>query len=183
LLNLFHITPYPGALALVYFSGHGAQAPVPRESGGFDIEDFLIPARSSLTRESDAQYEAIGQARIEDTAIDRRVITLIDNLVDQASPGIDLYSSFGFNADMKHCVGDALGVDESQRSHTKVRAGDGWESAACLAIQAGDRSCVDLTELAGVPSGRRGLVGIAGGAPSAVTWRRRQWRARWTPWI
>jgi formylglycine-generating enzyme required for sulfatase activity len=53
----------PGAVALVYFSGHGAQAPAPGD--GKQMENYLIPARSELADESDAQYQAIGQKRIE----------------------------------------------------------------------------------------------------------------------
>lgn len=54
-----------GALALVYYSGHGAQAAVPLDSGGVDVENFLIPARTDLVREADARYKAISQSRFE----------------------------------------------------------------------------------------------------------------------
>lgn len=45
---------HPRATAVVCLSGHGAQAPIPRDGGGFDVENFLIPTRSDLSRESDA---------------------------------------------------------------------------------------------------------------------------------
>jgi uncharacterized caspase-like protein len=53
----------PGAMALVFYSGQGAQAPAPGD--GKQMENYLIPARSELADESDAQYQAIGQERIE----------------------------------------------------------------------------------------------------------------------
>jgi hypothetical protein len=53
----------PGALALVYFSGHGGQAPAPGD--GSVLENYLIPAGTDLKDESDAQYLAVGQGRIE----------------------------------------------------------------------------------------------------------------------
>jgi formylglycine-generating enzyme required for sulfatase activity len=58
---------HPGALALVYYSGHGAQAPAPRAEGGQDTDNFLIPARTDLHREADSRYKALALSRIEDT--------------------------------------------------------------------------------------------------------------------
>jgi hypothetical protein len=57
---------HPGALALAYFSGHGTQAPVRRTTGGLDVENFVIPARTDLRRESEVKYKAIAQSQIED---------------------------------------------------------------------------------------------------------------------
>jgi tetratricopeptide (TPR) repeat protein len=53
----------PGAVALVFYSGHGGQAPAP--GGGGELENYLIPARTELKDEADAQYLAIGQGRLE----------------------------------------------------------------------------------------------------------------------
>jgi hypothetical protein len=56
----------------------------------------------------------------EIASIDCRVITLIGNLVGKASPGIDLYSSFGFNADMKYYP---AGQVPSRRKSKQVTGG------------------------------------------------------------
>jgi uncharacterized caspase-like protein len=59
---------HPGALALVYYAGHGAQAPSPH-ANGWEYENFLIPVRTDFSRESDVMYEAIAQTRIEDAIL------------------------------------------------------------------------------------------------------------------
>jgi uncharacterized protein len=55
---------HPGALALVYYAGHGAQAPLGEGEAG--VDNYLIPARTDLRYESDAPYKAIRQERLED---------------------------------------------------------------------------------------------------------------------
>jgi phosphate transport system substrate-binding protein len=54
---------HPGALALVFYSGHGAQAL--GEAGSPSVDNYLIPAHTDLLYESDVRYKALGQERIE----------------------------------------------------------------------------------------------------------------------
>jgi uncharacterized protein len=57
---------HPGALALAYYAGHGAQAPARRDDGSTEIDNYLIPSGTDLRREADARYKALAQSRIED---------------------------------------------------------------------------------------------------------------------
>jgi formylglycine-generating enzyme required for sulfatase activity len=77
----------PGAVALVFYSGHGAQAQAPGD--GKQLENYLIPARSELADESDAQYQAIGQERIETLIRDAGAaagVIILDACRDHALP-------------------------------------------------------------------------------------------------
>jgi hypothetical protein len=60
-----HLLKHPGALALVYYSGHGAQGSVLGNDGSLDIQNFLIPANTELRKESEAREKAVSQDQIE----------------------------------------------------------------------------------------------------------------------
>lgn len=80
---------HPGAIAVVYYAGHGTQAPVTPPKGDTWVENFLVPAHTDLAQESDAHQKAIGIGRISHLIRDAGAsigVILLDASRDNALP-------------------------------------------------------------------------------------------------
>lgn len=79
----------PGAVAVVYFAGHGTQAFLTNAKGAVRIENFLVPARTDLDAEADVPQKTIPVERVESIMRSAGVaagVVLLDASRDNALP-------------------------------------------------------------------------------------------------